>query len=674
MATVEETLPGTVRRRLPRLGHRTLLLLGLVLLAGLAVGGWVVLSGSSAVRYRTVSAQYGSVQQTVDATGTVTPVTQLGLDFGVGGRVRAVLVKAGQRVKAGAPLALLDSSSLVTQVSQAQATLAAAQAKLASDTAAPTPQSVQQARAGITTSAVALGSARSSLADTRAADAQSLAVARETLRQARAGQDQQSVADRQTLQQDEQTLLSDRASLQSAEAALRSALTALADAQAANEPTLAAASLSVQAARQQLGYNSAKLAQDTTQEQILCGAVPPTINSQTSSACLNAVQTLQSDTQTVAKDELALQSAQVASSQAQVQARQSENQARGQVASAQSTAAQARATLAADTAKRASDRRKLATDRAAAVTSARQAVAAASLKMGQDLNQGSGQLRSARVALANARAALVVAKLPTSAAQVAADRVAIATARAQLVAARRALAQATLEAPVGGVVASVALVPGQIVSGAGISPAASASSGGSTAPIVLVNPSALQVVATVTDAQVRQLKPGRFAQVTPTGGTTPLSGTVTSISILSAVTQNVATYSVTIALTGTPASIRPGASVQVRIIIRQAANVLTVPTGALRGAGSQRFVLVLQQGMPRRRALQVGLSDPLRTEIRGGLTAGTPVVLATITGTTGGGNNGEGGFLGGEGGGFGGEGGGFGGGGGHAGGSAGGAG
>lgn len=605
MATTE-ALRNALPRRFVRIRRRWMLILAALILAGAGVGAWVVLGGSNAPRYSTVQAQYGSVQRTVDATGTVGPVTELSLDFPTSGRVRAVLVKPGQRVRAGATLAVLDPSTLAGQVRQAQSALALARATLALDLAPQTQQSVAAAGGSVATSRASLAQARSSLSDLRAADAQAVAAARQTLAQALAGADQQGLADLQTVRAGEQKLMLDQAAIRSAEIALLQA-----QQQAQQSETQAQA----QVTSAQSAVNLAPTAQEANSAQVAL------------------VQAQQALLDTRAANALSVDAAGAALAQVQ-------------------------ATLAADTAQLASDREKLAKDRAAAVASARQALAAARLKMRQDLGQASGQVRSALVGLQNAQAALGAAQVPTPAAQLASDRAAIASAQAQLKAARLALGQARLRAPITGVVASVNLVRGQIVGGAGISPAAAASSssgGSSVPPIVLVNPSALQVVATVTDAQVRQVKPGQVVQIAPAGGAAAVTGTVMSVSTLSSVTQNVPTYSVMIALTGRPATIRLGSSVQVSIIVQQAANVLTVPTGALRGEGTQRSVLVLAQGKTREQPVQVGLSDPLRTEIRSGLNAGTPVVVATLTGTTQQQNqNGEPGEIGGGEGGFGG--------------------
>ena len=72
-----------------------------------------------------------TVTQVLPISGNLTAVGQTDLDFGASGRVLAVNVQAGQAVHAGDVLASLDTASLNGALTQAQASLTSAQAKLA---------------------------------------------------------------------------------------------------------------------------------------------------------------------------------------------------------------------------------------------------------------------------------------------------------------------------------------------------------------------------------------------------------------------------------------------------------------------------------------------------------------------------------------------------------------
>src|SRR5205807_10573328 len=82
---------------------------------------------------QTVAVTSGTMRQAVSASGTLEPTDTESLSFAVAGKVAAVNVKAGQAVTKGAVLATVDSASLQSQVTQAQAAVESASARLSSD-------------------------------------------------------------------------------------------------------------------------------------------------------------------------------------------------------------------------------------------------------------------------------------------------------------------------------------------------------------------------------------------------------------------------------------------------------------------------------------------------------------------------------------------------------------
>jgi len=71
-----------------------------------------------------------AIAATVSATGSIAPEAEVTLTFELGGKVEEIFVEKGQMVKAGDPLAKLETDGLELQVAQAQATLALNEAKL----------------------------------------------------------------------------------------------------------------------------------------------------------------------------------------------------------------------------------------------------------------------------------------------------------------------------------------------------------------------------------------------------------------------------------------------------------------------------------------------------------------------------------------------------------------
>ncbi|MBI5304248.1 MAG: efflux RND transporter periplasmic adaptor subunit [Chloroflexi bacterium] len=86
---------------------------------------------------------------TVKATGNLLSENQVTLSFQIGGRVKEVFVKEGDKVKAGMVLASLDTGTLETQVVQAQALFNAAMATFDKVRAGPTPDEVAIARSNL---------------------------------------------------------------------------------------------------------------------------------------------------------------------------------------------------------------------------------------------------------------------------------------------------------------------------------------------------------------------------------------------------------------------------------------------------------------------------------------------------------------------------------------------
>jgi multidrug efflux pump subunit AcrA (membrane-fusion protein) len=75
----------------------------------------------------------GAVDQTMDVTGTVQPVSQAVVDYQVSGQVATLPVALGDQVTAGEVLSTLQTASLSQAVTAAQSTLTADEAQLTSD-------------------------------------------------------------------------------------------------------------------------------------------------------------------------------------------------------------------------------------------------------------------------------------------------------------------------------------------------------------------------------------------------------------------------------------------------------------------------------------------------------------------------------------------------------------
>ena len=106
-----------------------------IVLIGAGFGIWAGTSGGStpAATSTTQPVSTSTIRQTVAATGTLASASEADLSFSSAGQVTEVLVKAGDKVAKGQPLAQITSATLAANVADAQVTVASAQSRLDSD-------------------------------------------------------------------------------------------------------------------------------------------------------------------------------------------------------------------------------------------------------------------------------------------------------------------------------------------------------------------------------------------------------------------------------------------------------------------------------------------------------------------------------------------------------------
>jgi multidrug efflux pump subunit AcrA (membrane-fusion protein) len=148
----------TVRLR-PHAFTRRHTIIGAVIVLVVVGGGgaWALTrsSSSTAATPTLVTVSTGTIRQSVSATGTLEPAHRADLTFAVSGTVTSLPVVVGDTVRAGAVLATVDTSSLKTAVTSAQASVSATQDQLTA-----------QQDAGA--SAVQIASSQAQLADAQA--------------------------------------------------------------------------------------------------------------------------------------------------------------------------------------------------------------------------------------------------------------------------------------------------------------------------------------------------------------------------------------------------------------------------------------------------------------------------------------------------------------------------
>ncbi|GIJ49098.1 RND transporter [Virgisporangium aliadipatigenens] len=273
-----------------------------------------------------------------------------------------------------------------------------------------------------------------------------------------------------------------------------------------------------------------------------------------------------------------------------------------------------------------------------------------------------GQLATARANLTAAQQSLARAQGNGSdAATVASISAQVTQANTAVETAQRAVAGTVLTAPIAGTVIAVNGAVGSSssstssstgTSGSGSSGGSSSSASGSSGSgfITLADLSKLQVSAAFAEADATRLKVGQAAAVTWSA----LSGAradakITTIAPTATTSNNVNTYAVVSTLDSVPTGARIGQSATVRVTVAEVADVLRVPTAAVRSAGGQRTVQVkAANGGTETRTVQVGVEGDSFVEIRSGVTEGETLVIAPTTTSTSGTGNQQGGPGGGQ--------------------------
>lgn len=279
-------------------------------------------------------------------------------------------------------------------------------------------------------------------------------------------------------------------------------------------------------------------------------------------------------------------------------------------------------------------------------------VTSVAVQVGQKVGKGAllariddSQLRDAvelaRAGLNAAQASLNEARdAKASSTQIASARAQVNSASARLRSAQGDLAEASLTAPIAGVVASVDISAGdQVGSGASAAQngsAAGASSGlagvsgaatTSTAQIVVISPDAWLVEATVGSADVAKLKRGQQVRVSLDGTTTTASGTLDSVGIVATTSGGSTVFPVVVRLTDNPAGLYDGANATASVITETLADVLTVPTAAVTNRDGRHSVQKMVSGQPTHTDVTVGRVFGDRTQILSGLSAGDEVQI-----------------------------------------------
>lgn len=192
----------------------------------------------------------------------------------------------------------------------------------------------------------------------------------------------------------------------------------------------------------------------------------------------------------------------------------------------------------------------------------------------------------------------------------------ILAANARLAAAQATWNMASITAPFDGTIASVQVMPGDLVSPG-------------TFAFDLVNMSRMLIDVNVSEIDINRIEVGQTATMSfDSEPDKTYEGEVIDVGIVGREVAGIVNYQVTVALTSPDEDIRPGMTAAVTIVVEQIEDVLLVPNRAVRTSDGQRIVYILNNGTYEAVEIVLGASSDLYSEVvDGDLQPGDIIVL-----------------------------------------------
>jgi len=182
----------------------------------------------------------------------------------------------------------------------------------------------------------------------------------------------------------------------------------------------------------------------------------------------------------------------------------------------------------------------------------------------------------------------------------------IASAQARIDAAQATLNQAFITAPFDGLITDSMNQPGDQVHAG-------------TQAFQLDDPSRMLVDVQVSELDIDKVKTGQDAVVTFDAlPAKTYHGKVIEVGQNGVSNSGVVDFPVTVQITDTDASVKPGMTAAVNITVSNLAGVLAVPSRAIRNENGQRVVYILQGGKPQPVQVVIGASSDTMTQILSG--------------------------------------------------------
>jgi HlyD family secretion protein len=636
----------------------------LLILAIVLIGGWYYFGRSAApvkTSYSLAKAEVGTVISSISGSGQVSDSNQLDLKPEVSAEINAIKVKAGQKVKAGDILAVLDDKDLSSQVRQFKNSLDSAEANLAIKLAGATDDEVLIAEKQVESAKLAYENAKLSLINAKANN-------EETLRKAQLSLDNAKLSLTNAEHSYDNSLASGDISEDSNSQSLKNAYS---NAKSTVNTILISLRSSLVAADAVLGIDNTP--SNTYLKDVLSvknyqyleaaeSAYP--LSKQALVVLESSISAAGNDWSVAETDKLldevlatisvfaemhdSLHSALLASissnnvSQASLDSYKSSIS--GQISSLNShdnSINSLKQNIV--SAKLGSASGELSIDNSlssaeSSLQSAKSNLITAQSNFNQTKLDVQNSLRQAESDLTSKKNSLETAEIQLAAKTAKPREIDLLNLRLQISQARENyqealadLASANVKAPIDGVVAKVSQKVGDAASPA-------------TALLTLVTNKQLAAI-TMNEVDIVKIKSGQTATMSFSAiDSLEITGVVTDVDALGTVSSGVVSYGVNVALDTQDERVKPGMSVSVTITTGRKVGVIVVPSTAIKtdssGASYVEIIsdpsvadasgLVTSELGPQKKMIEVGLSSDTETEIKSGLAEGETYVGKTV--------------------------------------------
>ncbi len=563
--------------------------LGLLILL---VGGGVYafLRPQKEIHYITAQIKRQKLVQTVSVTGTVKGASEIDLNFESPGVIKKILVKKGDKVKAGQLLAELRATTERSAVAEARANVAAARAQLNKLLAGATPEELQVARERVKNAEITYNNKVKELENLR-----NKLAADEKNYYDRVDSAKTDLADAKN-----NAVVTVKNELFDGKSALNRVNNILTNDDAKYTLSAQNSSLLPQA------KDSHKQA-----EAMIATAQSLTDQAEISNSYTDTIAALDSalDALTKVADALSMTYSVLANTPASSRYTQSE------IDIDKANIKNDQATVSASISALQSSKTAL-TAAQSSLLNAENALAAFLANKDSQLQAAEGAVESAQGAWQLAQAELKLKEAKARPEDIALQKARVAQAEAALARAQARLEQMIIYAPTDGTITKVHYEEGEKVE-LGM-------------PVIsMIGESGLEIEVDVPEADITKVKVGDQAVITldAYGDDVKFKGVVVFIDPAETVIQDVVYYKVKVSLVDIENyEIKPGMTANVDIITAEKDNVLVVPARAVKQNGV-KYVEVLKNGQPQKREVQIGLKgDGGVIEVVSGLSEGEEVI------------------------------------------------